>query len=280
MDDRRPPGGVRVTVADRVARIVLDRPDRRNAFDAGLIATLTEAVQRAGADPDVRVVVLSGAGPVFSAGADLAYMRACAGYAYADNVADARRLAGLFLALRDCPRPVVARVHGAAMGGGAGLVAAADIAVAAAGTRFALSEARLGLLPAVIAPFVLPRIGATAARELFLTGEVFDAAHALGIGLVARVVPDADLDGAVAERVAALLAAGPEAQAAIKRLLPSVAGWRPELVELAAEAIAERRASAEAAEGLSAFLERRAPGWALAAGAAGAADGRPAEARA
>jgi len=244
-----------------VARLVLARPERRNALDAALIADLTAAVEDLAGRADTRVVVLAGDGPAFCAGADILYMRSMADSDHAANVADARRLAALFRAVRDCPKPVVARVHGAALGGGLGLVAASDIAIAADTTVFGFTEVRLGILPAVIAPFVVPRIGLAAARELFLTGERFGSAHARQIGLVARVVPEGGLDTAVAERVDELLLAGPGAQAAVKRLL---AAMEPsaEVSDLAAELIAQARASREGREGLEAFLERRPPGWA------------------
>ena len=251
-----------------VACVEMRRPEQRNAFTPAMIADLAAAFTALGTATDVRVILLSGAGPAFSAGADVGYMRTVAAAGPTENLADARRLAGLFLAIRDCPKPVVARVHGAAVGGGAGLVAASDIAVAAEGTRFAFPEVRLGILPAVIAPFVLPRIGLGATRELFLTGERFDAARAAAIGLVARVVPEAGLDAAVAERIDALLQGGPEAQAAVKALLPRLTGWDAGLVDLTGRLIAERRASAEGREGLAAFLERRSPAWAPGAGRA------------
>jgi methylglutaconyl-CoA hydratase len=233
----------------------------RNAFDARTIGELHVAFRTAGDDPDCRVVVLSGEGDVFSAGADLEWMREAAGYSHEQNVLDARRLHTMLEAVRDCPRPVIARVQGAAMGGGAGLVAASDIAVAADDARFAFSEVRIGLVPAVISTFVLPRIGPSAARELFLTGELFDAEHARAIRLVHRVVPAADLDAAVAERVDALLSGGPLAQAEVKSLLARLSALPDSAEELTTESIAVRRASPEGQEGIAAFLERRPPSW-------------------
>jgi methylglutaconyl-CoA hydratase len=245
-----------------VARLTLARPERHNAFDPAMLAELTDAFGALGADPAVRVVVLAGEGPSFSAGADLGYMKAVAELGYEENVADAERLADLLALIRDCPKPVLARVHGVALGGGAGLVATADLAVAAADTRFAFSEVRIGLVPAVIAPFVVPKIGASAARALFLTGERFDAERALAIGLVHQVVPPEALDAAVDEAVQALLAGAPEAQAAAKRLVAHVAGQPTGLREHTARLIAERRASAEGQAGMGAFLGRRRPPWA------------------
>ena len=256
----------RVSVTDDgpVRHVVMNRPDARNALDPVMIEQLASAFDRA-AEERPRVVVLSGAGQVFSAGADLEYMRSMADFTLEDNMKDARRLAGLFAAIRDCPCPVVARVHGAAIGGGVGLVAASDISVAAADTVFAFSETRLGIAPAVISPFVVPRIGLAAARELFLTGERFSAGRAREIGLVSRVVQGEDLDDAVSERIEALLAGGPSAQAAVKRLLDTVAPLPPGLSSATARTIAELRASPEGREGMSAFLERRRPSWASAA---------------
>ena len=244
-----------------VATVTMNRPAQRNAFNAEMIGELTAAFAELGGSEDVRVVILAGAGSIFSAGADVAYMHSIADFGRDENVADAMRLAGLFAAVRDCPKPVIARIQGAAIGGGAGLVAACDIAVAAEGAKFAFSEARLGIVPAVISPFVIPRIGVSAARELFLTGERFDAAHALRIGLVHRVVAAGDLDAAVDERVEALLMAAPGSQAVVKKFIPVVAANPVDVTQITAGLIAERRASAEGREGLSAFLEGRRAEW-------------------
>lgn len=266
---------IRVTHDGPLATVMLARPERRNAFNPTMIDELRRAFLALGVDDDVRVVVLGGDGPVFSAGADVAYMRSTADFSYDDNYADALRMADVFAAIRDCPKPVVARVHGAAIGGGVGFVAACDIAVAAAGTRFAISEVRLGIIPAVISAHILPRIGIAAARELFLTGETFDAVRAQAIGLVACVVPESALDEAVVERVKALLQAAPGAQAAAKRLIPLVAHQPEAARDNTARMIAERRSSDEGRAGLSAFLERRSPPWAEAAEAYNAADADP-----
>ncbi len=267
-DGAAPPAHVAVARAGDVATVTIDRPDVHNALSDQTIDELTAAFERLGGDDGVRFVVLAAAGKHFSAGADLAYMRAIAHQGHAANVAGAYALADMLAAIRDCPKPVVARVQGACMGGGVGLIAACDIAVAADDARFALSEARLGIVPAVISPFVLPRIGVAAARELFLTAEVFDAPHAARIGLVSRVTARDGLDAGVAERLAALRAAGPEAQACAKRLIRRVwddpAGAR----DFTAQTIAERRASAEGQEGMAAFLERRPPRWLAAPDAA------------
>jgi methylglutaconyl-CoA hydratase len=245
-----------------VARITLARPEVRNAFDDRLIEELTRAFGEAGRDPAVRVVVLSGEGPTFCAGADIGWMRKAGGYGRAENEADAERMARMFRAIDACPKPVVALAHGAAIGGGVGLVAAADIAIAAEGTVFSLAEVRLGILPAVISPHVLRAIGPRSARDLFLTGDRFDAAEALRIGLVHRVVPAEMLEEAGRRKVASLLAAGPEAVGVAKRLIEQVVGRNPdEAMALTVRTIAERRASAEAKEGLTAFLEKRKPSW-------------------
>ncbi len=211
----------------------------------------------------MRCVVLAGRGRSFSAGADVNWMRASLDLPPAENVADAERLAEMLLAVDACPKPVVARVHGAALGGGSGLVACCDVALASERATFGFTETRLGLIPAVISPFAVPKIGVSQARALFLSGSRFDARRALQIGLVHEVLPDDEaLDAAVERVTSELLTAGPLAVAHAKRLLGRVAGHDPaSLRRLTAEAIAERRASPEGQEGLRAFLERREPGW-------------------
>lgn len=234
-----------------VLRITLARPERRNALDAALIAELTEAFADVG---DARAVVLAGEGASFSAGADVEWMRSSIDLTHDENVADALRLRRLLEAIDGCPAPVVARVQGHALGGGAGLVACADIAVAAADAVFAFSETKLGLIPAVISPFALGKIGASAARRYFLTGERFDAAVALRIGLVQEVTEE--LDAAVEHVIGELLSAGPEAVRAAKLLVRDRPG-----PEETARRIAERRTSLEGQEGLRAFLEKRPPSY-------------------
>jgi methylglutaconyl-CoA hydratase len=242
---------LRVERAGPVLRVTLARPERRNAFGAELIAELTDAFADVG---DARAVVLAGDGPSFSSGADVEWMRSSIELSYEDNVADARRLRRMLEAIDECPAPVVARVQGHALGGGVGLVAAADVAVAAEDAVFAFSEVKLGIVPAVISPFALAKIGASAARRYFVTGERFDAATALRIGLVHEVA--ADLDAAVERLLAELLSAGPEAVRAAKRLVLD----RPDALSTERR-IAERRTSQEGQEGLRAFLERREPSW-------------------
>lgn len=234
-----------------VLRITLARPDRRNAFDAALIGELAEAFVDVGR---ARAVVLAGDGPSFSAGADVDWMRAAAELSYEENVADANALRAMLEAIDGCPAPVVARVQGHALGGGAGLVAAADVAIAGADAVFAFSEVKLGIIPAVISPFALAAVGPRAARRYFLTGERFDAETALRIGLVHEVADD--LDAAVDRVVGELLSAGPLAVRWAKRLVRE----RPDGAETA-RWIAERRTSDEGQEGLRAFLDRRRPEW-------------------
>jgi methylglutaconyl-CoA hydratase len=254
--------GLRLERRGSVARVWLARAERRNAFDDALIGELTSAFEELGGASDVRVVVLAGEGSVFCAGADIAWMRRAGGYSQEENEEDARRMARMLRVIDVCPHPVIALAHGAAIGGGVGLVAAADIAIAAEGTVFSLAEVKLGILPSVISPYVLRAIGSRAARELFLTGERFDAAEARRLGLVHAVVPAADLESAGRRKIEALLTSAPEAVGVAKRLIERVAGMNPEeAMDLTVRTIAERRASAEAREGLSAFLEKRPASW-------------------
>lgn len=255
-----------IEVADRngVALVTLNRPDRHNAFDETMIAELTQALAAIEASPRIRAVVLLGSGASFCAGADLAWMERMAGFSYEENVADARALARLLQALSSLPKPTIARIHGPVYGGGVGLVACCDIAVAAMEATFALSEAKLGLIPSTIGPYVIEAIGARAARRYFLTAERFDAAEAYRIGLVHDIVPSLEaLDERVNELLGQLMLAGPHAQAAAKALVRAVA-HRPideRVVADTAERIATIRASDEAREGIAAFLTRRSPAW-------------------
>jgi len=210
----------------------------------------------------VRVIVLGGRGPAFCAGADLQWMKAMASFTPEENLREAQAMADLFFTVYNSPKPVVARVHGAALGGGSGLVAAADIAVAALGTQFGFTEVRVGIVPSVISPYVIRKIGESAARELFLTGERFEAVKAQEIGLVRAAVPPEDLDAAVETRIHELLKAGPRAVAQAKELIEEVAFRRVEDVQrYTVEAIADIRVSPEGQEGLRAFLEKRKPRW-------------------
>ncbi len=251
-----------------VLTVVLNRPEQHNALTPELIERLTAVFHQDTVADDVRVIVLTGNGRSFCAGADINMMRAAADTDFAANVADGQAIFDLMQAIDNCPKPVVGRVNGAAIGGGVGLVSACDIVVAVNRAKFAFSEARLGIVPAVISPFVLAKIGVGNGRELFLTGERFDAFKAQQIGLVQHVVAEDELDTAVAERIEQLLLAAPGAQAAAKELIRTVA---PQLVaahqpavemrDFTADMIARRRASDEGREGLSAFLEKRIPNW-------------------
>jgi methylglutaconyl-CoA hydratase len=243
-----------------IARITIARPDRKNAFDAAVIGELTAAVERV--DRSARAVVLQSEGDTFCAGADVEWMRGMADYSLEQNIADSKALAGMFRALYDLEMPLVARVQGAAIGGGAGLVAVADIAVASTEASFAFTEARLGILPAVVSPYVVRKIGPARATALFVTGSRIDAKRAYEIGLVERLVEPSDLDAAVGRVLDAILSGGPKALNAAKRLVREVEG-RPidEIGELTVKRIAETRVSHEGQEGLRAFLERRDPRW-------------------
>ncbi|HEV8103208.1 MAG TPA: enoyl-CoA hydratase-related protein [Gaiellaceae bacterium] len=242
---------LRIERDGELLRVAMARPERRNAFDAALIGELTEAFGDVG---DARAILLSGDGPSFSAGADVEWMRSSVALSYDENVADALRLRAMLDALDGCPAPVVARVQGHALGGGVGLVACCDVVVAEPSAQFAFSEVKLGIVPAVISPFALAKIGPSAARRYFVTGERFDAVTALRIGLVHEV--DADLDGAVARIVNELLGAGPAATRTAKGLARA-----PLSADETARTIAEHRTSGEGQEGLQAFLEKRRAAW-------------------
>jgi methylglutaconyl-CoA hydratase len=243
--------GLRVERDGPVLRVTLARPERRNAFDAELIGELREAFTDVG---DARVVVLAGEGESFCAGADIEWQRSAIDLSFDDNVEDAMRLFAMIKAINDCPAPVVARIQGHALGGGSGVAAAVDIGIAARDSVFGFSEVKLGIVPAVISPFVLPKIGESAARRYFLTGERFDAQTALRIGLVHEVTDD--LDAAVDRVVGELLSSGPQATRQAKLLIR----LRPQGEETA-QLAARLRASEEGQEGLRAFLERRSPSW-------------------
>lgn len=246
-----------------VATVTSNNPDKRNAFDDTIIRQLREAFDELGGREEVRVVVLASTGKHFSAGADLGYMQRMADYDYGHNLRDAEVLAGMLGALYGLPKPTIARVQGAAFGGAVGLVSCCDMAVADTSAMFALSEVRIGLVPATISPFVIRAIGERQARRWFLTGERFDAARAREMGLVHEVVPAEELDNAVATLVGELLQCSPAAVTAAKDLIAGVAGQpiTPELVEDTCARIAHIRVSGEGQEGLKAFLEKRSPAW-------------------
>lgn len=252
-----------IEIRDAVALLALRRPAVHNAFDASLIRDLTDALLELDRAPDVRAVIIVGEGPSFCAGADLAWMREMAGYDRAQNLADARGLARLLQTLDTLSKPTIARVHGPAFGGGVGLVACCDIAIASVDATFSLSEARLGLIPATISPYVIEAIGARHARRYFLSCERFSAAEAFRIGLVHDLAPSTELDARINELLGSLLMAGPAAQASAKTLIRAVAG-RPidaRLIDDTAKRIATTRASAEAREGVAAFLGKHSPSW-------------------
>jgi methylglutaconyl-CoA hydratase len=253
--------------AGGVERVTLNRPDVRNAFNEHVIAELHAWATRAHQDEQLRVVVFAGAGKVFSAGADAAWMAKMAGYSHDDNVRDARAGAEMFLAINTIPAIVIGRIHGAALGGGSGLAAVCDIVVAEQAAIFGFTETKLGILPAMISPYVLQKIGASAARDLFLTGRRFDATKAMEIGLVHDVVAAAELDAAVDRFVTEALSASPTAVARSKALIQKVLGQPPaDVVGITADAIAAQRVSPEGQEGLKAFLDKRTPAWTIKVG--------------
>ncbi len=243
----------------------LNRPDVRNAFNDALIEEIARAFAEVEAAPDTRVVVVAGRGPVFCAGADLNWMRSMAQFTHAENHADALKVARMFHAVHSSSRPVIARVHGDAFGGGVGLAAACDIALAAESASFALSEVKLGIVAATISPHLVRAMGARQAGRFMLTGEKFSAAQAKQAGLVQEIAPASDLDAAIERFTGHLLKASPAAVAATKRLLADVVDPSLEddvLLAATAKCIADARVSPEGREGLSAFLEKRSPGWA------------------
>jgi methylglutaconyl-CoA hydratase len=252
-----------VTRQGGVARVTLNRPELRNAFDDSLIKRLHQTFDELSGDKTIRVMVLAGNGPAFCAGADLNWMKRMAGYSYDQNLADAQALADMLAALDRLPKPTIARVHGPVFAGGTGLVAACDIAVGTPEAKMCLSEAKLGLSPATISPYVMRAMGERTARRYFLTAEVFDAEEALRIGMLSLLVPTNELDSAVGKLIENLLAGGPESHAKIKALIRDVAGRRADdaLAAETAQRIAEIRGSPEGKEGIAAFLEKRKASW-------------------
>ncbi len=246
-----------------VARVFLNRPEVRNAFNSAVIADLTQAFAALGADDSVRAIVLGGHGKAFCAGGDLNWMRAMADYSWEQNRADAMALADMLWTIYSCPQPVIGRIHGDCFAGGVGLAACCDILVAAEGAHFCLSEARLGLLPATIGPYVLRALGEQASRRYFVTAERFSTTEAHRLGLVHVLTTPEALDATVDEIVATLVANGPQAVKASKRLVQDLAGQpiTASLREDTARRIADIRASDEGKEGVSAFLQKREPAW-------------------
>jgi methylglutaconyl-CoA hydratase len=254
---------LKVEKKDGVARVTLDRPELRNAFDDELILSLTKVFDEIESDDAVRVMILAGNGPAFCAGADLNWMKRMAGYGYDENLADAEALASMLATLDRMPKPTIARVHGPVFAGGTGLVAACDIAVGTPEAKFCLSEAKLGLSPATISPYVIRAMGEQNARRYFLSAEVFDAAEALRIGMLSILTAADKLDEKIHEISNHLLAGGPQAHAKIKALIRAVAG-RPIDDALSADTarrIAEIRVSPEGKEGIASFLEKRKASW-------------------
>ena len=254
---------IEVAIRNGVAVITLARPEVHNAFDETLIAELASALLQIDADASVRALVVAGAGKSFCAGADLHWMKRMAGFSHAENLADANALAAMLSVLSRLSKPTIARVHGAAFGGGVGLAACCDVAIGAQDAVFALSETRLGLIPATISPYVIEAIGARQARRYFLSGERFSAAEAFRIGLLHDIVPAQELDPRVNAVLGELLWAGPRAQAECKALIRDVAHRPivPEIIADTAQRIAAIRGSDEGKEGVAAFLERRRARW-------------------
>ena len=255
-----------VDEADGVLTVTLNRPDVHNAFNDELIAEAIDLFTSiATSSLDARIVVLRGSGPTFCAGADLNWMSRMVSYTRDENVRDSSKLAKMFAVINECPIPVVGRITGAAIGGGVGLVAVCDIAIATPQTKFGLSEVKLGILPAVISPYVIAKIGETHARALFLTGERFDAERALRIGLVHRVADDTTaLDAAIEETIAQIKTSGPEAVRECKKLIAHVASHELiDAIPYTIEAIATRRVSTEGQQGMKAFLEKKKAPWAI-----------------
>ena len=247
----------------KLLRLTMNRPQVHNAFNSAMIRELASAFAAAATDPDIRLVVLTGTGESFCAGADLNWMREIIHFSFEQNLHESRELAELLYSIYTLPKPTIARVNGAVIGGGTGLFSACDIVIASEKARFGLSEVKIGLIPAAIGPYVIRRIGESAARELFLTGERFDACRALEIGLVNKVAPHEALDEKVTEVVRLLLSSGPEAIAKCKELLQKVAAMSlDEAKGYTAEMIAGLRVSPEGQEGMASFLEKRKPRWA------------------
>jgi methylglutaconyl-CoA hydratase len=254
---------LKVDIIKKVASVVLDRPDVHNAFNDELVQRITDAFTELTRRDDVRAIVLRANGKSFCAGADLNWMKRMVQYSYDENLADARAIGEMFMAIAKCSKPVIARVHGAALGGGAGLVAACDIGIAIESVQFGFTEVKVGIIPAIISPFVIAKIGPGRAREFFITGERFLAPVAMNIGLIQHVAShELALDALVESKIAQIMTSAPGAIAAAKELIFGVAAQRLDAsLGFAADAIARRRAGAEAQAGMRAFLERQRPPW-------------------
>jgi methylglutaconyl-CoA hydratase len=254
---------LKIDIHKNVAFVLLDRPDIHNAFNDELVKQVTESFRELGCRSEIRVIVLGGSGKSFCAGADLNWMKRMVQYTYEENLEDARAVGRMYLAIAKCPKPVIARVHGAALGGGAGLVAACDIGVAVESVQFGFTEVKLGIIPAIISPFVMARVSPGRAKEFFITGERFLAPVAMNIGLIQHVVShEPALDALIDSRISQILTSAPGAIAAAKELVFGVAARTLESsLDYAAEAIARARASTEGQAGMQAFLERQKPPW-------------------
>ncbi len=263
MTDKKSYPTITYSKEDSVARVTLNRPEIHNAFNEIMIQDLIDVFKNISEDNEVRVVVLTGNGKSFCAGADLNWMKKVVDFSYEENLKESLELAELFYLIYSLPKPTIARVNGAAIGGGAGLVAVCDIVIASDKAKFSLSEVKLGLVPACISPYEVRRVGEKNCRELFLTGERIDAQKALEFGLVNQVVPNDELDNAVDELVKQLLNSGPNALTMCKKLLQNVPLMSfEEVKKYTAEMIASLRMSEEGQEGMNAFLQKRKPNWA------------------
>jgi methylglutaconyl-CoA hydratase len=254
--------GVSVNISTNIATVTLNRPEKHNAFDEEMLSNITQIFEDLGSRDEIRIIVLTGTGPSFCAGADLEWMRRVATFDRDQNLVDAERLATMFYTIYHCPKPVVAKVNGNVMGGGAGMVASCDIAIAARDSMFAFPEVKLGIIPAVISPYVIEKIGIAKTKELFITGEKFDAQKAYEIGLVSQLVVKEELDAAVEKKVKFIMSSGPNATSRCKELVRGVSKLgKKEAIRYTAVLIADLRATPEGKEGMEAFLQKRKASW-------------------
>lgn len=254
---------IKTNIKNHIATVMLSRPEVHNAFNDDMIKGLTEAFLELGKNQNVRVIILSSEGKSFCAGGDLNWMKKAIDYTYEENIKDSLKLAKMFRTINECPKPVIARIQGTAIGGGVGLVSVCDVSCAVSTAKFSLSEVRIGLIPAVISPFVMRKILPGEARRYFLTGERFDANEAKRIGLISEVaVDEKEMDKKISEWTEAILSGGPEAISACKKTIRDVSSLEiDEALELSSKELAERRASKEGQEGIKAFFEKRQPDW-------------------
>ncbi len=254
---------IKTEIKNQIATVTLSRPEVHNAFNDEVIKKLTETFSELSKDNNVRVVILAGEGKSFCAGGDLNWMKKAIDYTYEENVEDSRRLAKMFKTINECPKPVIARIHGTTIGGGVGLVSVCDVSCAVSTAKFSLSEVKIGLIPAVISPFVMRKIIPGEARRYFLTGERFDASEAKRIGLISEVsLDEKEMDKKISEWTESVLSGGPEAISACKKMIHDISFLNTdEALELSSKQLAERRASKEGQEGIKAFFEKRKPNW-------------------